>query len=300
MKQLATVIFCVAVALACHNGAFGKDATGSEQFDKAYKTLLSADDARDSEHNGQAVNLYKQALEMYMDLGKKYPSWTPGVVKFRITYCNNQIDALMKMGDKPASKTDAKGNIVDATTPAGRTPPQPTARQVTREQNAMSVEQIKGTASRLLALGKTDDAKELLIEGLHLEPDNRSIRLMIGIAQCQAGMFTDAVYVLAELVKDEPSNATAQLALASAYLGLGRLDDATKALKDAIETNPNLPEAHYDLAQLLRLTSPTDVGAVKVEYEKSLSLGGGPDKELDALTGRSATVPATATKMKKR
>jgi tetratricopeptide (TPR) repeat protein len=295
MKQLVTMIVCVAVVIACRN-ASGKDTPASEQFDKAYKTLSAADDARDSEHTGQAVTLYKQALEMYMDLAKKYPSWTPGKMKFRITYCNNQIDALMKGGDKPANTASAGDATADATTPAGQTPPQPTARQVTREQNAMSVEQIKGTASRLLALGKTEDAKALLIEGLHLDPDNRSIRLMMGIAQCQSGMFTDAVYVLAELAKDEPSNPTTLLALGAAYFGLGRLDDAVKALKDAIELNPTVPEAHYDLAQLLRLTSPADVGAIKTEYEKSLSLGGGPDKELDALTGRSAT----ATKTKKR
>jgi tetratricopeptide (TPR) repeat protein len=296
MRQLATVIVCVAVVIACRS-ASGEGSTASEQFDKAYKTLLAADDARDSEHNGQAVGLYKQSLEMYMDLAKKYPSWTPGKIKFRITYCNNQIDALMKAGDKPAN-TAAGGGAADATPQVNQTPPQQTARQVTREQNAMSVEQIKGTASRLLALGKTDDAKALLIDGLHLEPDNRSIRLMIGIAQCQAGMFTDAVYVLAELAKEEPSNPSTQLALAAAYVGLGRLDDGVKALRAAIELNPNVPEAHYDLAQILRLTTPADVVTIKAEYEKSLSLGGGPDKDLDALAGRFA--PDQSTKTKKR
>jgi tetratricopeptide (TPR) repeat protein len=300
MKQFATMIVCVAVVTACGN-ALAKDATASEQFDKAYKTMLAADDARDGEHNGQAVALYKQALEAYMELAKKYPSWTPGKTKFRITYCNNQIDALMKGGDNKPGGAGARGPATaDAAAPAAQPPPQASAVQVTREQNAMSVDQIKKTASRLLAAGKADDARALLIDGLHMEPDNRSMRLMVGIAQCQAGMFTDAVYVLAELAKDDPSNSTTQLALAAAYVGLGKFDDATRVLQDAIGANPNLPEAHYDLAQILRVTSPADTGAIRTEYEKSLSLGGGSDKDLDALTGRSAAAPATATKTKKR
>jgi tetratricopeptide (TPR) repeat protein len=280
-----------------------RDTSASDAFEKAYETLQSADSARDSDQVADAVKLYRQALGEYMDLSRRYPSWSSGVNKFRVAYCNNQLEALLKKGD--VSPATAETNSVEAadaqSDDAGIERPQASSAAVDAQQKAANLEKIKSTAKSLLIGGDSDQARLILMGGLRAEPDSKSLRLMIGIAQCQAGMFTDAVYLLAQLVREEPSDPIAHLALGTACFGLGRMGDATKEINRALELNQNLPEAHYDMAQLMRQSSPPDMNGAKEQYQKSLDLGGKSDKELDLLLGGQGTDDgAGAAKTKKR
>lgn len=293
------MLFCI---FACVAGALpvcAKDGTAGAQFDKAYKALLAADDARDSSRSADAAKLYQQAFEQYMDLSKRYPSWQPGVVKFRIAYCNNQLESVMKATDKSppaqAQIPSEKADVGDAVSPeSGRGKTEIPSESVDA-QNAGRIDDLLVRAKSLLAAGKSEDARALLIDGMHLQPDNRTIRLLIGIAQCQSGMFTDAVYLLAELTREDPSNPVTHVALGSACFGLGRFDDAVKEMNRALELNPKLVEAHYNMAQILKTMNPPDMDGAREHYRKALDLGGKRDKDLDALLKKTDSAsPAKA------
>ncbi len=272
------------------------DTSASSQFEKAYETLQSADTARDGDKVAEAVNLYREALTQYMGLSRRYPSWSSGVVKFRIAYCNNQLDALLKKVDISAvpsttNSVEAVGSEVDG---SGLEKTPLSTQGVAMEREPVNIAKIKSDAESLLESGDAEQARSVLMEGLRADPDNQSLRLMTGIVQCQAGMFTDAVYLLAQLVRESPSNTVAHLALGAACFGLGKIDDATKEVKRALELNPNLAEAHYDISQLLRLSAPPDTEGAVEQYRKSLDLGGKPDTELNLLFGDRGTAEGGA------
>jgi Flp pilus assembly protein TadD len=295
MKRLISIlILCLGFCAFCD----GKEQNASSQFDDAYKALMAADDARDTNKNGEAIKLYKKALELYMSLAQTYPSLQPGVVKFRITYCNNQIESLMQRTDDKHASEPSSG-AVDQSDESGRVKQangKPTSGSSDKDTHAADVEQIKSTAKGLLLSGESEQARALLMEGVHLDPDNKTMRLMIGLAQCQGGLFTDAVYLLAELVREDPTNAQAHLALGTACFGLGRFDDAAASLKRATELDPNLAEAHYDLAQVLRMTKPPNMAGAREQYQKALKLGLKRDKELDSILVEQRSAKATGGK----
>jgi len=286
-RLISILILCAGFCSFCH----GKEQNAEAQFDGAYKALMVADDARDANRAGEAIKLYKKALELYTGISQSYPSLQPGVVKFRITYCNNQIESLMQRTDdkhvsEPSSSAfdwpDGSSKIKQPSVP-------PAPGSSDKDSRGVDVEKIKATAKSLLLRGKSEEARSLLLEGMHVDPDNKTIRLMVGLAQCQGGMFTDAVYLLAELVREDPRNAQAHLALGTACFGLGRFDDAVASLKRATELDPNLVEAHYDLAQALRMTKPPDLAGAREQYRKALKLGAKRDRQLDSILGEQGS-----------
>jgi tetratricopeptide (TPR) repeat protein len=248
--------------------------TATEQFDQAYQSLLSADEARDRRAFDEATGLYREALGAYTGLQQEYPQWQPAVVRFRIAYCNDQLDAILKRtGKKPAPA------VVENVTPAAEkpVPTEPAAVVPAAGDDPLA------RARALLREGKSAEARVVLMERLRKDPDDRAVRLLMGVVQCQAQKFEDAAYLLEELVREDGVDAKARTTLATAYFALGRTDEALASLKEAIRVDPELAEAHYDLAQLLLTMKSPDLAAAREHYDRAVLLGAAPDKTIEGL-----------------
>lgn len=251
------------------------------QFRNAYQVLVDADNARDSGSLLEAVRLYKQATMLYKHLSTAYPDWQPGVVKFRTIYCNNQLDSALKKIDLSDKTSPIRQNDGSA----GENNPMAAIIEMKsdREKNEQTLVDLKDQARTLLLKGKPAEARTLLMTALKIDPDDSTIRILISIAQCDTGNFTDAVFILKQLLNEDSSNANAHLLLGTAYFGLGRFADSEQELKRALAINPRFAAAHYDLAQVMLLTTPRDINAARQYYKSAVALGCKRDKDLERL-----------------
>lgn len=281
MKKALTTFFLAAMTciLCSISAPAQKEEPAIVQFRNAYQVLVDADNARDSSNLLEAVRLYKQATMLYKHLSEAYPDWQPGVVKFRTIYCNNQLDSALKKID-----LSDKNSLTGQTSGSARED-NPMAAIIemksAREKNEQTLVDIKDQARTLLLKGKSTEARTLLMTALKIDPDDSTIRLLISIAQCDAGNFADAVFILKQLLDEDPSSANAHLALGTAYFGLGRFADAEQEIKRAMAINPRLAAAHYDLAQVMLLTTPRDINAARQYYKSAVALGCKRDKDFE-------------------
>lgn len=283
MKKILVILGLMASCQLCVTAQDGNP-PAVQQFQNAYRTLVMADEARDGQNLTEAVKLYRKALNAYMKLAVKYPDWEPGVVRFRIVYCDNQIEALLKKTDRinaaarlrqpPSRRSEKHGSAS-----LGR----PGKRESEDQGPEPDLEGIKAKAKFFLKNGETAKARSVLLEGMCIDPDDSSIRLLMGMAQCQAGKYEDVIYLVKQVIEKDPSNANAHVVLGAAYFGLGRIVDAENEIKRALKLNPALHHAHYNLAQILLATTPLDLDAVRHHYNKARDLGGTPDEKLEAL-----------------
>ena len=261
---LATAIRLCVAETPPETGELSADA----QFKAANETRIKGDNARDGGNTGEAALAYREAMTAYQKLANKYPDWQPGVMKFRITYCSNQLEALTKK------------------TAGGTLPPPEAAEQRVPETPATPAAQmknIKAGATQLLLKGETVKARELLMEGMRLDPDDITVRLLTGISQCQAGEFDGAVDLVKQVLVEAPSNACAHVVLGTILFSQGKTAEAEQELRRALESSPNLKAAHYDLARLLMMNVPPDVVQARSHYTKAIQLGATPDRSFESL-----------------
>jgi tetratricopeptide (TPR) repeat protein len=70
----------------------------------AYAAMLQADQARENEDWTGAIAGYRDALRQYRLLASSCPDWEPETVRYRITYCANQIKAIGRTTGKSVSE----------------------------------------------------------------------------------------------------------------------------------------------------------------------------------------------------
>jgi len=178
-----------------------------------------------------------------------------------------------------AQKTNTKQKFLE------KTPYRGTDKKGSTGEKQLARKKIKSTSIKFLRKGKTKNAYDVLLKGLNFYPNDRTIRLLMAIAQCQAGKFDDAVYLLNSLIEENPSDAEVNVVLGAAYFAIGRVDGAVENLKRALTINPDFIEAHYDMAQILLSITPPDLEAARYHYKKTLDLGSKPDKEMGEFFG---------------
>lgn len=238
------------------------------QFRMANETRILGDNARDGGRLADATNAYREALSAYVRLADKYPEWQPGVLKFRINYCSNQLESLAK-------KRDGAKAPSSVTPPSRAIEPPPAGRPQLKD--------VKTGAKRLLLKGETEKARELLMEGLRLDPDDITVRLLTGISQCQAGEFAGALDLIKQVLVEAPSNACAHVVLSTIYFAQGKKAETEQELQLAIELNPKLMAPHYDMARLMMMNTPPDVAKARSHYTKAVQLGATPDRNFELL-----------------
>ena len=299
MKKLM-VFACFAFAAQFCDSADENDGRppAAIQFKKAQQTLTAADEARDKNRHIDAITSYREALNSYVKLSKTYPDWQPGVTQFRVVYCNNQLEALLKKADAKDLAAIAVADKINTMEKAEIPPsandlPKPVEAPPNRGSGDKSVLQaVKAQAMLLLEKGETEKARSLLLDAIQHDPDDNNMRLLMAMVHCKAGEFDNAVYLMEPLVQEDQSNAVARVVLGTAYFGLGRIPDATKQMTNALKINPNLGEAHFNLAQLMLAGKTPDPSAARSHYKTSLELGVKPDPKLDILLA----VPETGKK----
>lgn len=254
----AIAIIVALCAVSAILAAADEKAAGA-RFQDAYQKLIRADAARDQKDWVEALSFYQAARDEYIALRVRYPDWDPGTTRFRITYAANQVENVFgRFGRRKT--TD------------------PVIKNTAAKQRDIAF--IVRTSKNLLKRGNHVKARVLLIEGLRYDPDGWSIRMLLGIAQCQAGQFGDAAVIAQQLVRERPEDSASRLLLAGAWYGLARYDVAEAELQDVLADEPDFADAHFNLAQVLLRKEKPDEKAAKKHYRRALELGAAPDAEL--------------------
>lgn len=139
-----------------------------------------------------------------------------------------------------------------------------------------------GLAARLMKEDKLIEANEVLVSALAKTPDDVNLKLVLGMLYCRRGQYAEAARLLKPVVESDETNAEGCLVLGAAYIGLGRLGDAHFELSKAVGFAPDMPEAHYNLAQVLMSLKPSDPKGALEHYRQALQLGAAADVSFEA------------------
>jgi tetratricopeptide (TPR) repeat protein len=235
-------------------------AAGSdEQYLDIYNEILQADSLQQNGHPETAATRYLQAQTDLQKLQTEHPSWNPDIVKFRLDYLSDKLQALAKF--LPAT------NAPPATAPTAPVAPvasttQPSAAvessvAALQQQNAGYQEQV-----RSLTVANTD-LQAKLKEALSVQPaaispedlakaqakiialqkerdllavalENEKASKVSAIAQAKADATAATVADMKAQAEAEGKKAQAELAMAkeAAAASEKKLADATKELED--------------------------------------------------------------------
>ena len=277
-----TVVGLLSAAAALRATPAPADAPAEAELASAYETLVQADVARDAGKAEAALAAYKAAMDRYLSIAKAHPDVQPGVVAFRVAYCDDQIEALLRATADPDTPPTPEPEGLVVSTNAAQAIREP-AGPPDANAPALPAADALVEARLLLRSAEPEAARSLLLPALQADPDNPALRLLMGVAQCQAHNFDDAIHLLTGLVGDNPTNALAHTALGTAYFGAGRTEEALTEVRRALVLDPAMSEARYDLAQLLLTLQPPDLEGAREQYRQALALGAPPDKRLDFL-----------------
>jgi Flp pilus assembly protein TadD len=109
-----------------------------------------------------------------------------------------------------------------------------------------------------------------------------NLALIEGIALIRLQRYNEAASLLIDIAKRNPRNAEVHATLGAAMMGAGFYDEARETLLMAIRLDKNLPECHYNLAQLYAFIEPINLRLARRHYRNARDLGVGADPQLDA------------------
>lgn len=248
-----------------------------EQQSEALQLMSAGDQAREAGKKDKAIDFYRVALDSYRTFAAKYPHIQPNVVAFRINHC---VDGLEALGYKEKNDEADTNAVPDALVEATAEPapvPKTTA--------------TLAAAKAYLAKGAADEARALLLSALKVEPDNRNVRLLIAVAQCQSARYDDAESILKSLLEEDPKFAQAYATLGTVDFAKGRPDQALEAFRKATELAPAMGEAYFNMAQIHLSKKPPETESAATNYLKAVTLGVKPDEKMDALFRRTSVQP---------
>ena len=70
----------------------------------AYAAMTQADESRDNEDWAGAISGYRDALGLYRRLAASRPEWETETVRYRISYCSNQIEKIGRTTGQSAAE----------------------------------------------------------------------------------------------------------------------------------------------------------------------------------------------------
>ena len=111
--------------------------------------------------------------------------------------------------------------------------------------------------------------------------EDMNLALIEGIALIRLQRYSDAAALLIDLAKNNPRNAEVHATLGAALMGAGFYGEARETLLMAVKLDKNLPEVHYNLAQLFAFIDPIDLKLARKYYQQALNLGIPADPQLD-------------------
>ena len=305
LRALATVAIA-ACALSAHAfSLFGGDGKSDalSAIRKADKILSRADSVYDGGNPDQALELYRKALAIYSRVEEKFPGLEDGIAGYRMTYCNDQIGHISGPGDAagqpaaPAVKQPSlsfddaiTGAAFTGTGAASATPDGASADAIGEDSAAVEAMQLSAEAvSALLAEarfaleeGRVDDAATAALDILRADPQNRSARLMMGVARTRQQRFDEARVALEDL-QAEGEDEAVLLALSAVYQAIGRNDRALSVLNKAIQLDSKRPDPYMNMAWLM--LGAGDADSADAYYRVAVRLGAARDRQLERRLG---------------
>ena len=103
-------------------------------------------------------------------------------------------------------------------------------------------------------------------------------------ALCRMGKFKQARVLITAYLESHGEDAYGHLMLSTAALGQGDMKAAARSLAECIRIAPALPEAHYNMTQLI-LRAGGDIELATQHYRRSVELGGERDSDLEDVIG---------------
>ncbi|HRT05735.1 MAG TPA: hypothetical protein P5204_08555 [Kiritimatiellia bacterium] len=136
---------------------------------------------------------------------------------------------------------------------------------------------------QLLQEGENDAALATVQEARKTRPTDMNLVLIESIALIRLQQYREAAAMLVDLAKNNPRNAEIHATLGAAMMGAGFYEEARETLLMAVKFDRNLPECHFNLAQLYALVDPKDLKQARKHYKQALELGIPPDAQLDKI-----------------
>lgn len=136
---------------------------------------------------------------------------------------------------------------------------------------------------QLLQEGENDVALATVQEARKARPTDMNLVLIESIALIRLQQYREAAAMLVDLAKNNPRNAEIHATLGAAMMGAGFYEEARETLLMAVKFDKNLPECHFNLAQLYALVDPKDLKQARKHYKQARDLGVAPDAQLDKI-----------------
>ena len=140
-----------------------------------------------------------------------------------------------------------------------------------------------GLASCMYTRGDWLEARERVKDVLKKYPDNAQALGLLGIISWRAGDLKSAEGALREALNQDKDDAQLYNYMGIVKHSLKQEPEAVKALSSAVELNPKLSEAQFNLAVVLVMSEPPNIGEARKHYEEAVKLGVPKDEKLEAI-----------------
>ncbi len=236
-----------------------------DQLKNAEKTAQKAEKEAQKARDQQAA-----AEERLADAKKKTETERPKVVadKAKTEAPAKPAEKKVEAAKSEPAAAPATGSPVAATVPPRAVPKGMSAADFVRQ---------------LLQEGENDAALATVQEARKARPTDMNLVLIESIALIRLQQYREAAAMLVDLAKNNPRNAEIHATLGAAMMGADFYEEARETLLMAIKFDKNLPECHFNLAQLYALVDPKDLKQARKHYKQALDLGVAPDAQLDKI-----------------
>lgn len=93
-RRIHAILLSAFLALSALSLTADEKDSARAEWMTGYVKLESGDKAVASNNVVVATGLYKEALDIFENVQRKYPNWNPTLLKYRIAYCQQQIEKL--------------------------------------------------------------------------------------------------------------------------------------------------------------------------------------------------------------
>ncbi|NCA82105.1 MAG: hypothetical protein EOM72_05105 [Opitutae bacterium] len=133
----------------------------------------------------------------------------------------------------------------------------------------------------LMQSGNDRAALAAVREARRASPDNLDLALLEGTSLIRLRLYPEAVSLLSGLAQKNPRKAEIHAALGAAQIGIGSYEEARTTLLESVRLDNNLPESHFNLAQIYARIEPKNLAQARKCYQQALELGLAPNERFE-------------------
>ena len=192
-----------------------------------------------------------------------------------------------KTGKTAGGDLPGQGKAAEASAKAEAKASEPAAAAAAAKAPAKPLPIPEGTSAaefvrQLLQKGENEVALATVREARKDAKADMNLALIEGIALIRLQSYSEAATMLIDIAKRNPRNAEVNATLGAAMMGAGFHEEARETLLLALKYDKNLPECHYNLAQLYAYVEPTNLRLARRHYQNARDFGIPADAQLEA------------------